>query len=173
MPRTAACCAATALALAGLVPTPVGRGPRYRPPAREPARGVPCRPAPLRAPFRVHVELFARRRVVIVPAGIGLRRPRLVLGRVVSARCRARLWTLDPSGVVGFEPGARLGELFALWGQPLGPRRLASFRGPVAVYVNGARRRGDPRALRLRDRDEIVLEVGGFVPPHRSYRFPP
>jgi hypothetical protein len=24
----------------------------------------------------------------------------------------------------------------------------------------------------LRDGDELVLEVGGYVPPHRSYRFP-
>jgi hypothetical protein len=24
----------------------------------------------------------------------------------------------------------------------------------------------------LRDGDEVVLEAGGYVPPHRSYRFP-
>jgi hypothetical protein len=38
--------------------------------------------------------------------------------------------------------------------------------------VNGLRRTVDPRQLRLRDGDEIVLEVGPMVPPHRSYRFP-
>ncbi len=132
-----------------------------------------CRPEPLRSGARVHVELFAGRRVVIVPAGIGLGQPRLRLGRVVSAACRARLWTLDPAGVVRYQAPETLGRLFAVWRQPLGPARLASFHGSVAVYVNGVRLRGDPRRLRLRDRDEIVLEVGGFVPPHRSYRFPP
>jgi hypothetical protein len=42
----------------------------------------------------------------------------------------------------------------------------------VRVYRNGVRWRGDPRTLALRDHDEIVLEVGPYVPPHRSYRFP-
>jgi hypothetical protein len=165
-----ACCAAAAFA--GLVPTPVGKGPRYRPAAKPPA-ATACRPAPLRAGARVHLELFANRRVVIVPAGIGLERPRIRLGRVVTARCRARLWTLDPSGVVRFEPGATLGDVFATWRRRLGPTRLLTFAGPVRVWVDGRPRRGDPRGLVLRDGAEIVLEVGGYVPPHRSFRFPP
>jgi hypothetical protein len=60
-----------------------------------------------------------------------------------------------------------------VWGRELSTRRLLSFRGGVRLYVNGVRRRGDPRTLVLRDRDEIVLEVGPFIPPHRSYLFPP
>jgi len=161
------------LLAANPVPTPVGPGPRYVPPPRPPAARFACRPAPLEAGGRVHVELFARRRVVIVPRGIGLRRPRLRLGRVVGAGCRGRLWTLDPSGVVRFERPATLGALFRVWGEPLGPDRLVSFRGRVSVFVNGARRRGDPRDLRLANGDEIVLEVGGHVRPHRSFLFPP
>jgi hypothetical protein len=82
------------------------------------------------------------------------------------------LWTLDPTGVVRFERRATLGDFFAVWGQALSRTRLLSFRGPVRVYLNGVGRRGDPRRLPLRDGDEVVLEVGGFVPPHRSYRFP-
>lgn len=172
--RWGACCAAALAGTAGLVPTPVGKGPAYRPPAHGPLAGAPaCRSAPLEPGPRVHLELFASRRVVIVPAALGLTAPRLRLGRVVTAWCRDTAWTLDPSGVVRFEPGLRLGDAFAVWGEPLGPRRLASFRGPVSVYVNGHRRAGDPRTLRLHDRDEIVLEVGGFVPPHASFRFPP
>jgi hypothetical protein len=102
-----------------------------------------------------------------------LRGERVVLGRVTRARCRAPLWTTDPSGVVSFERGASLGDLFAVWGRALGPARLLGFRGGVRLYVNGVRRRLDPRSLWLRDRDEIVLEVGRVVPPHRSFRFPP
>jgi hypothetical protein len=171
--KLGACCAAAAAAIAGLAPTPIGTGPRYRPPAHAGSRGFACTDAALRAGARIHLELFARRRVVIVPAGIGLRGARSRLGRVVSASCRARAWTLDPSGVVRYLARATLGDVFAVWGEPLGPSRLVSFRGPVSVWVNGVRRRGDPARLRLRSRDEIVLEVGGYVPPHRSFSFPP
>ena len=171
--RAPASCAAAVAAVGGLVPTPVGVGPRFHPSAQPPPAGQTCRPSALAAGHRVHLELFAHRRVVIVPTAIGLAGPTLRLGRVVSARCRAPIWTLDPSGVVHFDLQATLGDLFATWGRALGPRRLASFRGAVSLFLNGRRRQGDPRRLRLRDGDEIVLEVGGHVPPHRSYRFPP
>jgi hypothetical protein len=165
--RTLICCA-----IAALVPTPIGRGPLYHPPAG-PVRGA-CTSAPLRHGMRVHLELFANKRVVIVPAGIGVRGPRLRLGNIVAADCRARIRTLDPTGVVWLDrAGDQLGSVFAVWGQPLGPERLAGFRGPVSVFVNGTRRAGDPRLLVLRDRDEIVLEVGGYVAPHASFTFPP
>ncbi len=65
-----------------------------------------------------------------------------------------------------------LGDFFGVWGEPLAKTRLLTFRGVVRVYRNGVRWRGDPRTLTLRDHDEIVLEVGPYVPPHRSYRFP-
>jgi hypothetical protein len=153
-----------------LVPTPIGVGPRYHPP---PGVHAPCAPGALRGAARIHLELFANRRVVIVPAALGLRRARFSFGRVTGARCRARLWTTDPSGVVSFTGRARLGDLFTIWGEPLSATRLASFHGNVALFRNGVRLRGDPRQLALRRGDELVLEVGGYVPPHRGYRFPP
>jgi hypothetical protein len=170
--KLAACCAATVAAVGGLVPIPIGTGPRYRPPAHS-GSGFACARAPLRAGARVHLELFANRRVVIVPAGIGLRGTHSRLGRVVAASCRARAWTLDPSGVVRYARTPTLAAVFAVWGEPLGPGRLVSFRGRVSTWVNGLRGRGDPQSLRLRDGDEIVLEVGGYVPPHASSLFPP
>jgi hypothetical protein len=142
-----------------LVPTPIGVGPQYRP---RPAMHGPCVFSG-RAIGRVHVELFAHRRVVIVPPRIGIR----------SARCRGRVWTLAPTGVVELGGPARLGDLFAVWGKALTPRRLLGFRGRVHVFVDGVRRRVDPRSLVLRNGAEIVLEVGGYVPPHRFYVFPP
>jgi hypothetical protein len=170
--KPAASCAVAVTAVGGLVPTPIGAGPRYRPPAHS-GSVFACAQAPLRTGARVHLELFANRRVVIVPAGVGIRGARSHLGRVVAATCRGRAWTLDPSGVVRYARPATLGEVFAVWGQPLGPSRLASFRGPVSVWVNGVRRGGDPRTLRLGDGDEIVLEIRGYVPPHASFSFPP
>src|SRR4051794_5023075 len=64
---------ALAAALA-LVPTPIGVGPGYHP---APAAHGHCVPAALHGAARVHVELFANRRVVIVPAAIGLRSARI------------------------------------------------------------------------------------------------
>ena len=167
--RTGICCG---LAAAALVPTPIGRGPLYHPPAG-PVH-VACTDASLRKGPRFHLELFAGKRVVVVPAGIGVRAPVLSLGNVTGARCRARIWTVDPTGVVWLErSGESLGSVFAIWGEPLGPTRLAGFRGAVSVFVNGVRRGGDPRRLVLHDRDEVVLETRGYVPPHASFRFPP
>jgi hypothetical protein len=173
--RTGICCGVAVVSLAALQPTPIGRGPLYHPPARGPAAAtVACRSAALRHGFRIHLELFARGQVVIVPAGIGVRSPVLSLGNVMHARCRARIWTVDPTGVVWLDrSGEQLGSVFEIWGEPLGTARLAGFRGPVSVFVNGTSRRGDPWRLVLHDRDEIVLEVGGYVPPHPSFRFPP
>jgi len=152
------------------VPTPIGLGPEYHP---RPAVHAPCVHAPLVAGERVHLELFANGRGGVVPAAVGIRGARVTLGRVHAARCRARVWTLDPTGVVQFEGSTRLGAFFGVWGTRLVQNRLLAFAGGVRVYVNGVRRRGDPSTLVLHDGDEIVLEVGPYIPPHRAYRFPP
>jgi len=150
-------------------PTPIGGGSEYHP---RPAVHAACAPAPLRTGRLVHLELFANGRVIVVPAGIGVLGDTRVSGRIVGARCRAPIWTLDPTGVVHLVAPARLGSVFAVWGRTLAPARLLAFRGAVRVYRNGARWRGDPRSLPLREHDQIVLQVGAHVPPHRTYRFP-
>ena len=155
--------------LLALVPTPIGVGPRYHP---TPAAHGACVAAPIDRGPRMHLELFAGGRVVIIPAAVGLRGAHVALGRVTDARCRARAWTTDPTGVVTFDQGAKLGDLFAVWGRPLGTSSLLGFRGAVRVYVNGVRHRLDPRTVRLSDGAELVLELGPTIPPHRSYRFP-
>jgi hypothetical protein len=122
-------------------------GPRYHPPAIH-AR---CDHA---APNRVHLELFANGRVVLIPAPIGC-------------------WTRDPTGTLHYRGAPTLGDFFREWRQRLTPTRLLSFTGRVRLYRNGVRLGGDPRRLPLRDGDELVLEVGPYVPPHSSYLFPP
>jgi hypothetical protein len=92
------------------------------------------------------------------------------------------LRTLEPTGVVrvsacraagggGGEP--TLADLFAIWGQPLSATRLADFRGHVLAFVNGRAWRRAPASIPLRRHAEIVLEIGGRIPPHPSYQFPP
>jgi hypothetical protein len=124
----------------------------------------------------VHVEIFVDRKVLLLPAGIGLRPPlrRAGLARLAGGRCAYPLHTLDPTGTVFVDraqPRA-LGDLFAIWGQRLGPRRLLSFAGRVQAFRNGRAWRGDPRQMPLQRHDQIVLEVGGYVPPHVRYLFP-
>jgi hypothetical protein len=128
------------------IPTPIGAGPRYHPPAV-------IRRCTQPTPSRIHLELFANGRVVLVPPQIGC-------------------WTSDPTGVVHYRGRATLGGFFRAWRQRLSRTRLLSFSGRVLAFRDGHRVDGDPRSMRLRDGDELVLEVGGYVPPHRSYLFP-
>lgn len=169
---------AVALALGGsplppdVKPWPIGVGRGYRLAAAPPAvlAGAPigrfrCTSGRERR-FGVHLELFVRRRVVIVPSGIGVGR---------SGRCSYALRTREPTGVVEVRPGARatLGDLFRLWGQRLGPAQLAGFRtrSPLLAFVGGRRWRGDPRSIPLSRHAQVVLELGGYVAPHPRYLF--
>jgi len=160
-----------ALALAPSVhPWPVGPAPRYTPPAR-PAAVAAGRPAgelrcaAARPSYRLHVELFANRKVVILPAGIGSS----------PQGCVYPIHTSAPDGIVRIARHARLtlADLFRVWGQPLGERRLASFTSgaPVRAYVGGRLVRGPAGAIPLRRHAEIVVELGGYVPPHPFFLF--
>lgn len=162
----------------------VGPARRHRPPslgsraARAlPVRGLHCTRGD-QGRFGAHLELFAAGRVVLVAPGIGVAPPRTLRGAYVSAgRCSYPVRTREPTGVVEVEAGGgrakTLGDLFAIWGQPLSRTRMAGFRGTVHAYVAGRRRRGDPRSIPLGRHAQIVLEVGSRVPPHAVYRFPP
>jgi hypothetical protein len=163
-------------------PWPIGVGASYHPPAASSdvvsGRAIGrlrCerRSAPR---FGVHLEVFAHRRVVIVPAGIGVARPwGRYFSRLIPGGCTYPARTLDPTGVIEVQAGSRLtlGDVFRLWNQPLGPHRLAGFesRAPVLAFVGGKRRRGDASSIALTTHAQIVLEIAGFVPPHPRYLF--
>jgi hypothetical protein len=159
----------------------VGPSARHRPPslgARAarglPIRGLRCTSADA-SRFGVHLELFAARRVVLIPPGIGIAPPRTREGAYVrGGRCSYPLRTSEPTGVIeAAGPPKTLGDLFAVWGQPLSRKAMAGFRGPVRAYVGGRAWHGAPGAIPLARHAQIVVEVGGYVRPHASYRFPP
>ncbi|HEX3874716.1 MAG TPA: hypothetical protein VHW26_11260 [Solirubrobacteraceae bacterium] len=166
------------------IPLSVGIGPRYRPPLPAGSGGpsteshagqrLACEPD-IGPRFGVHVELFAHRHVVLIPAGIGISAPVRPGAFVRGGRCYRPLVTLDPTGVIDVRPSARpftLRTLFGLWGQGLGATRLAGFTGhAVHAFVDGRPVPGDPAEIRLRRHDEIVLETSGHVVPHDTYRF--
>lgn len=162
-------------------PWPIGAGPRYQPPAAPPAirAGQPvgsnaCSSAP--PAFRIHIELFANRRAIVIPAGIGVARPFRRVGADVRPQgCVYPLHTTTPTGVVSVSRrGTTVGDLFRVWGQPLAAHRLLTFRsrGSVRAFVGGVEQPGDPTNIRLRPNAEIVLEIGGYVPPHSFFLFP-
>lgn len=165
-----------------LRPVKTGRAARYHPPAlsaavarRAAVMGLGCRRAHPRA-YGAHVELYADRLVLPVPAGIGVAPPQTRRGvYVLGGPCTYPVRTFEPTGVVAIDAGRApsLATLFALWGQPLSATRLAGFKGRVAAFVGGRRWAGPPGAIPLSRHGEIVLEVGGALPPHRAYRFPP
>ena len=177
--------AVAALTLAGdpsVQPWRIGPGPRYQPPATSAAVAAgralgALQYTPGGRSYQVHLELYANRRVVVLPAGIGVARPSARVGaEVVPGGCLYPARTLTPAGIVEIANGARLrlGDLFRIWGQPLGKRRLASFRSgsPVRAYVGGRRVDGPVGAIRLTPHAQIVLELGPYVPPHPSFLFP-
>jgi hypothetical protein len=167
---------------ADYVPVGVGRGPRYRPPARpaavragRPVDGMRCLAA-AGTRYGAHLEIFSDRHVVAIPTGLGARPPfTRAAGRIEHARCLYPAATSDPSGVLTISTArpVTLGEVFDLWGQPLSRRAVATFRGPVVAYVGTRRWRGDPRAIRLARHTRVVLELASRIPPHRTYVFPP
>jgi hypothetical protein len=139
----------------------------------------PCRPL-LGPRDGVHIELFAANRVVIVPAGIGVRGPLTSSsGRITHARCYGAAVTLEPTGLALVRRGSRLtvADLLRSWGQPLSTVTLAMFEADpgrrVEVFVDGRPWSGSPGSVPLARHSEIVLEVGPHVPPHKSYTFPP
>ncbi len=176
---------ATSASAADPIPTPIGVGPRFHPGptsaavARARSVGRHVCGARVQRLVRAHVELFARRRVVIVPAGIGVAPPlRMRAGFVAGGRCSYPIRTVEPTGVIEFDAAARptLGDLFTVWGRRLAPDRLLGFSGRVERVRRGqavARRSArDPasapradraRGRRLRAAAQVVPLRGGPV----------
>ena len=121
--------------------------------------GIGCSAAgtPLAVRARAHLDVLVDGAHVTVPAGIG-----------ILPTCRYWLSTTKPDGVAEIlSPERRaftLGDLFDIWGAPLGPDRVLTFRigpkRPLRIYVDGRRVTGDPRAVRLVPRREIALVIG-------------
>jgi hypothetical protein len=127
-----------------------------------------------------HLQVYVDGQPRAVPAGIGVVPPLRVQQTaagpfVVGGAGIYWVHTHDASGVVHIESPVQrrftLGELFDLWGQPLGPQRVGPARGPVTALVNGLVVAGDPREIPLTAHDVIQLDVGAVV-PFQAYRFP-
>ena len=101
-------------------------------------------------------------------------------GNVGRGACAYELHTHDGTGVVHIEADVpkkfTLGQLFALWKQPLGANGTAGLAGPVRFYLiendRLTRYTGDPAALELVPHREIVIISGAAPGVLPKYRWP-
>jgi hypothetical protein len=117
-----------------------------------------------------HIAVFVDGKPRVIPAGIGIRPPvgpeNYHFGQFgfTAANCQSWLSTHYPDGIVHVEAPVKrsfvLGDLFDVWGQPLGRDQVGPARGAVTAIVNGSLWTGDPRRIPLRKHSQIQLEVG-------------
>ncbi len=139
-------------------------------------RGVQCEPLAQKAYTNyAHLQVYVDGRSRALPGGIGMVDQNPIAtdrGLFYSTHvCMYWLHTRAADGLIEAEaPVPRrftLGDLFAVWNQPLSPHRVAGARGTVTATVNGRRWRAGPAAIPLTQHAAIQLAVGRPVPaPH-------
>jgi hypothetical protein len=122
-----------------------------------------------------HVALFVNGKQIEIPKYIGLTPG-------ANGGCLYWLHTHNPDGIIHVEAPQlqspkggpyTLGMLFDIWGQPLNPTQIATYKGPVTAYVNGAKYDGELRDIPLLSHQNITLEIGAPLVPAPHYLFPP
>lgn len=145
---------------------------RAKPRAGSPrVAGIPCQAE--QGPYHEHVHLS------LVRAGTAVRLPRTIGQGPSGCLYWVHMHTGDPAGIIHIEAPRRivptLGQLFAVWGQPLSRRQVWRFRVPrgqaLHVYVNRRPYPGDPRLIALRPYTAISLQIGSPFGRPRRYVF--
>ena len=107
-----------------------------------------------------HLQLFIDGKSVPVPAAIGINP---VVGFI------SRIHTHDNTGTIHIESADMvgrytLGQFFDIWGVPLTVKCIGTLCNTgdrmIRAYVNGTLVPGDPRAIELKEHEEIVLTYG-------------
>jgi hypothetical protein len=113
---------------------------------------------PLALHWHAHLDLFVDGQPVTVPQDVGF-----------GPDVQTSLHTHDTTGVIHMEtsdPAGRftLGEFFDVWGVRLTSSCVGGYCNTadriMRVFVDGNAYHGDPRAVRLRDHEEVVLTYG-------------
>jgi hypothetical protein len=109
----------------------------------------------LRFHIHAHVTIFVNGSQRQLPQGIGI---------IARHNCLYWLHTHYGDGIIHIEsPVVRtytLGDLFDIWGQPLGPNQVGPARGKVTAIYNGRAYVGNPRDIPLNAHAQIQLEIG-------------
>jgi hypothetical protein len=129
----------------------------------QPVSGLEClADMPETYHVHTHVSIFLNGEALSVPAEVGIVRP-------TTGDCFYSIHTHDKSGKIHIEAAApgtfTLGQLFAIWGQPLLNTNIAGLTGmPVSVYVtdNGVVTEATDNwgSIELKSHREITIAVG-------------
>jgi hypothetical protein len=123
-----------------------------------------------------HLTLIANGVQHAIPIAIGVLGAEEISNFVVDGRCFYWLHTHDATGIIHIEaPDSSqftLGELFAIWGEPLSRSNVAGFQGDVVTYVDSTRYDGDLSALAFKERQQITLIVGAVPDTIPVYAIP-
>lgn len=143
----------------------------------DPVDGIPCGTMEQGVlHIHTHLSIFDHGKQVALPQFIGI----VPQGQ---SGCLYWLHTHDATGVIHIEAAAihnpktggyfTLGNFFDIWGQPLSRTQVATLKGPVTAFVNGAKYDGDLKDIPLRSRETIVLDIGDPVQiPPPNYVLP-
>jgi hypothetical protein len=110
-----------------------------------------------------HLSIFLNGEALAIPAELG------IVPQTPTTECFYSLHTHDKSGKIHVEAAApavfTLGQLFAIWGQPLETTNIAGLTGmPVVVYVTDdgvvTEASGDWHTIELKSHREITIQVG-------------
>jgi hypothetical protein len=113
---------------------------------------------PLALHWHAHLDLYVNGQKVTVPADIGF-----------GSQAAASLHTHDETGVIHMETNQTsgrftLGEFFDVWGLRLTSTCIGGYCNNgidgIRAYVDGKQVTGDPRAIQLKDQEEVVLTYG-------------
>ena len=167
---------------------PIPSAPVLAPPASKASPthtvdGIKCqRDEKLAFHIHAHLTLFVDGKARMLPGGIGvwpkLEKQSGLPGQFVltQGECLSWLITRFSDGLVHIEAPVRrafvLGELFDVWGQPLGPHQVGPANGKVTAIVNGQVWDGDPRQIPLTAHAQIQLEVGRPLVAPQHITFP-
>lgn len=133
----------------------------------QPTAGLECAPT-MDETYHVHTHLsiFLNGEALAVPAEIG------IVETGANAHCYYNIHTHDQSGKIHVEAPApalfTLGQLFAIWGQPLETTNVGGITGmPIVVYVTDAgvvtKETGDWHNIELKSHREVTIQIGTAI----------
>lgn len=150
-----------------------------------PVNGIPCDTQAkevVKYHIHVHVAVYVNGHEERLPAGIGITQPRLVEHTKSGAfldvgifDCLYWLHTHSDDGIVHVEAPTKqlftLGQLFAIWQQPITSTRVGPVTGPVVVFENARRLTGSPTAVPLLAHGNIQIDVGTPVVAFQPFTY--
>jgi len=139
---------------------------QYARPRGQPIAGISCDELEgQRIHIHQHLAIYDHGRPVEVPYNVG---------RPSDAPCLYWLHTHTPDGIIHIEAPVNrsftLGDFFDVWVQPLSRTEAAGAQvkkgEEMRIWVDGTVYAGDPRAIKLGDHTDIVIEAGPpFIAP--------